>query len=75
MLRIIPPFPAAPKESKMATELKSIVIDLGFPKPPSNITAMQLFQKMDAKIKEIIKVVGKDTLGEALLKGLNLGHW
>ena len=53
----------------MATELKNIVIALGFPKPPPNITAMQLFQKMDAKIKEIIKVVGKDALGEALLKG------
>ena len=60
---------AAPKESEMAQALKNIVIALGFPKPPPNITAMQLFQKMDAKIKEIIKVVGKDALGEALLKG------
>lgn len=55
----------------MAGELKNIVIALGFPKPPSNITAAQLFQKIDAKIKEIVKVVGKDALGETLLKGMS----
>ena len=53
----------------MAIEMKNIVVALGFPKPPANITALQLFQKIDAKIKEIIKVVGKDALGEVLLKG------
>ena len=53
----------------MAMVLKNIVVALGFPKPPPNITALQLFQKIDAKIKEIIKVVGKDALGEVLLKG------
>jgi hypothetical protein len=56
------------KESEMATQLKNLFVALGFPKPPSNITAHQLLEKLDAKIKGIVEVVGKDALGEALLK-------
>lgn len=38
------------RESEQAGDLKSMLIALGFPKPPANITPQQLFNKVDQKV-------------------------
>jgi hypothetical protein len=35
------------QESPTAASLKAMLLTLGFPKPPDNITALQLFDKVD----------------------------
>ncbi|GAB1603645.1 protein FAM98A-like [Argonauta hians] len=54
-------------ESEVATFLKTMLIALGFAKPPANITAKQLFSKVEAKIKEIMSK-NPNQLGKSLLK-------
>ncbi|WAR29219.1 FA98A-like protein, partial [Mya arenaria] len=58
---------ASQYESDTARHMKLMLIALGFPKPPANINAFQLFSKLEAKIKE---VMGQhpDALGKPLLK-------
>ena len=38
-------------ESEVASYMKKMLIGLGFPKPPDNITAFQLFSKLEAKVR------------------------
>lgn len=54
----------------MAGKLKSALMALGFSKPPSDISAQQLFVKMTAKIQEILKTVPKNYPGPPLLKAV-----
>ena len=37
-------------ESDVASYMKKMLVGLGFPKPPENITAFQLFSKLEAKV-------------------------
>ncbi|XP_062619940.1 protein FAM98A-like [Saccostrea cucullata] len=41
-------------ESDIAKHLKIMLIALGFPKPPANITAFQLFSKVETKVNELM---------------------
>ncbi|KAK6182497.1 hypothetical protein SNE40_010175 [Patella caerulea] len=56
-----------PKESETAAVLKALLIALNFPKPPDNITAFQLFSKVEAKVKELT-AQNPSLFGEPLLK-------
>ena len=38
-------------ESEVAFYMKKMLIGLGFPKPPDNITAFQLFSKLESKVR------------------------
>ena len=37
-------------ESEVAAYMKKMLVGLGFPKPPDNITSFQLFSKLEAKV-------------------------
>ncbi|XP_046561964.1 protein FAM98A-like [Haliotis rubra] len=54
-------------ESETATYLRQMLMALGFPKPPTNITPFQLFSKVEAKIKELV-AKHPSRLGKPLLK-------
>uniref|UniRef100_A0A0L8I3Y0 Protein FAM98A n=1 Tax=Octopus bimaculoides TaxID=37653 RepID=A0A0L8I3Y0_OCTBM len=54
-------------ESEIAAFLKSMLIALGFAKPPASITANQLFSKVEAKIKEMMSK-NPNQLGKSLMK-------
>ena len=41
------------KESDEARELKGMLVTLGFPKPPNNITAQQIFRKAEDKVSNV----------------------
>ncbi|KAL8611032.1 hypothetical protein ACOMHN_042648 [Nucella lapillus] len=58
--------PAA--ESEMACCMKTMMLSLGFPKPPHDITAEQLFTKLESKMKELI-AQHPDQISKPLLKG------
>ncbi|XP_013387259.1 protein FAM98A-like [Lingula anatina] len=55
-------------ESDSARHLKSMLIALGFPKPPPNITPFQLFSKVEQKVRELIGKVSPSHMGKPLLK-------
>nr|SVE85514.1 EOG090X06T3 [Daphnia pulicaria] len=55
-------------ETPTAEKLKSALMTLGFSKPPSDISAKQLFNKMGVKIREILSTAPKDYPGSPLLK-------
>ncbi|XP_023344439.1 protein FAM98B [Eurytemora carolleeae] len=40
------------EESETARELKIMLLALGFPKPPDNISSLQLFEKVNNKVRE-----------------------
>ncbi|RUS69331.1 hypothetical protein EGW08_022906 [Elysia chlorotica] len=54
-------------ESEEARHLREMLIALGFSKPPPNITPVQLFNKLEAKIKELMSKY-PDQAGQPLLK-------
>ncbi|XP_060558330.1 protein FAM98A-like [Ruditapes philippinarum] len=54
-------------ESDTARYLKLMLIALGFPKPPANITAFQLFSKLETKIKELMSK-HPNAIGKPLMK-------
>lgn len=54
-------------ESEIAAFLKSMLIALGFAKPPASITANQLFCKVEVKIKEMMSK-NPNQLGKSLMK-------
>lgn len=56
------------KETPTAEKLKSALMTLGFSKPPADISAQQVFNKMIMKIKEILSTVPKGYPGPPLLK-------
>nr|SVE77623.1 EOG090X06T3 [Daphnia lumholtzi] len=55
-------------ETSTSEKLKSALMTLGFSKPPSDISAQQLFNKMGVKIKEILASAPKGYPGPPLLK-------
>nr|SVE75144.1 EOG090X06T3 [Daphnia dolichocephala] len=55
-------------ESATADKLKSALMTLGFSKPPSDISAQQLFTKMGVKIREILASAPNGYPGLPLLK-------
>ncbi|XP_067131156.1 protein FAM98A-like [Centruroides vittatus] len=57
------------EESPTAADLKGMIIALKFTKPPPNITAKQLFDKVENKIKEIIAKLPPNSLGKPLFTG------
>lgn len=57
------------EESPTAADLKGMIIALKFAKPPPNITAKQLFDKVENKIKEIIKILPANSLSKPLFTG------
>lgn len=59
--------PTTNYESDVASCMKSMLIALGFSKPPANITPQQLFSKLEAKIKEMI-MKHPNQLGRSMLK-------
>jgi hypothetical protein len=40
-------------ESEVAAYMRKMLIAIGLPKPPDNITAFQLFSKLEAKVSDI----------------------
>nr|SVE74202.1 EOG090X06T3 [Daphnia barbata] len=55
-------------ESATADKLKNALMTLGFSKPPSDISAQQLFTKMGVKVREILASTPKGYPGLPLLK-------
>nr|SVE75774.1 EOG090X06T3 [Daphnia hispanica] len=55
-------------ETPTSEKLKSALMTLGFSKPPSDISAQQLFNKMGVKIREILASAPKGHPGPPLLK-------
>ncbi|XP_071080834.1 protein FAM98B-like [Haliotis cracherodii] len=58
---------SAQAESDVATYLRQMLMALGFPKPPTNITPFQLFSKVESKVKELV-AKHPSLLGKPLLK-------
>lgn len=58
------------EESSTAADLKKMLIALGFPKPPGNITAAQLFTKVEGKIKDLLSKVPPKLLSKPLFVGM-----
>uniref|UniRef100_A0A915L782 Uncharacterized protein n=1 Tax=Romanomermis culicivorax TaxID=13658 RepID=A0A915L782_ROMCU len=56
--------------SETAAQLKIMLVCLGFPKPPPNITSKQLFDKVCQKVTEHISKIPKGNLGDALFTGV-----
>ena len=54
-------------ESPEAAALKKMLLALGFPKPPENITPLQLWDKVTAKVQEQINKTPADILGKPLM--------
>ena len=54
-------------ESPEAAALKKILLALGFPKPPENITPLQLWDKVTAKVQEQINKTPPEVLGKPLM--------
>jgi len=57
-------------ESSTANDLKTMLIALGFPKPPSDITAQQLFTKVETKVKESLASLPVQVVGKPLFTGV-----
>lgn len=68
-LKVVDPSakPSDDAESDTAKHLKMMLIALGFPKPPANITTFQLFSKVESKVKEIV-TKDPSQIGKPLLK-------
>ncbi|XP_076306062.1 protein FAM98A isoform X1 [Tachypleus tridentatus] len=58
------------QESSTAKDMKSMLIALGFGKPPVNITPAMLFSKAEAKIKEVLNKYSPDQVGKPLFMGV-----
>ncbi|XP_015596643.1 protein FAM98A [Cephus cinctus] len=64
------------RESNTAKSLKEMLLALKFQKPPDNITSQLLFNKVDAKLKEIVEKAPADLLGKPLFFGeLSNAQW
>lgn len=55
-------------ESDEARDLKALLLALGFPRPPDNITAAQICSKVHAKVSELLKTLSPKYLGRPLLQ-------
>uniref|UniRef100_T1JGC5 Protein FAM98A n=1 Tax=Strigamia maritima TaxID=126957 RepID=T1JGC5_STRMM len=58
------------EESTTAADLKSMLITLGFPKPPANITPQQLFTKLENKVKELLSKMPSNYMSKPLFNGV-----
>ncbi|XP_064093639.1 protein FAM98A-like [Macrobrachium nipponense] len=58
------------RESDHARELKNMLIVLGFPKPPANITPQQLFAKVDQKVNDVKSKAHPSLIGKPLFNGV-----
>ena len=54
-------------ETPTAAALKKMLLALGFPKPPDNITSLQLWDKVTAKVKELQMSAPAELVGKPLL--------
>ena len=54
-------------ESPEAAALKKMLLALGFPKPPENITPLQLWDKVTAKVQDQINKSPADIIGKPLM--------
>merc|ERR1719384_1593745 len=54
-------------ESPTAAALKKMLLALGFPKPPENITPLQLWEKVTAKVQDQMSKCPPDELGKPLM--------
>ncbi len=57
-------------ESVESRALRNILVTLSFPKPPANITPVEIWTKIEARVKELLAKVPKDHLGKPLLNML-----
>jgi protein FAM98B len=55
-------------ENNSAESLKTLLIALGFPKPPANITFTQIWTKVEARINELLAKLSKDYLSKPIIK-------
>ncbi|CAF0883467.1 unnamed protein product [Adineta ricciae] len=55
-------------ESDEARDLKALLVALGFPRPPDNITAGEICTKVYAKVSELLKTVSPKYLGRPLIQ-------
>ncbi|XP_018015523.1 protein FAM98B isoform X2 [Hyalella azteca] len=53
-------------ETSQAKDLKQLLVTLGFPKPPNNITPQQLFGKAHQKLTEVLKKAPPSLVGKPL---------
>lgn len=57
------------QESPTAADLKFLLLALKFNKPPPNISPAMLFQKVQPKLQETVKLAGADLTGKPLFNG------
>ncbi|GFG39813.1 hypothetical protein Cfor_10588 [Coptotermes formosanus] len=57
-------------ESSTASDLKTMLIALKFPKPPANITPALLFGKVEQKMKEVLDKASPELVGNPLFVGV-----
>ena len=57
-----------PDESETATNLKSMLVTLGFGKPPEDVTTQQLFTKVASRLKESLSAAPPGYPGPPLLE-------
>ncbi|XP_076042792.1 protein FAM98A isoform X2 [Oratosquilla oratoria] len=58
------------RESPQAKALKALLIGLGFPKPPANITPKQLFTKVEQKVLDVKGKAHQSLIGKPLFNGV-----
>jgi len=58
------------EESSTAAALKTMLLALGFPKPPDNITALQLFDKVNGKVREMHGKASVELLSKPIFMGV-----
>jgi hypothetical protein len=64
------------EESPTARSLKAMLLALGFPKPPENITPLQLFDKVQTKVKEAQSRAPKELINKPIFtKQLSAKQW
>ncbi|KAF7282813.1 hypothetical protein GWI33_001953 [Rhynchophorus ferrugineus] len=57
------------QETPEAADMRLILQNLRFPKPPVNITIKQLFDKLDTTIPLVLKKAGIDLIGKGIFDG------
>lgn len=64
------------EESATAGALKAMLLALGFPKPPDNITSLQLFEKVNGKVREMHSKAPEKLIGKPIFDGkLSQNQW
>ncbi|XP_076276962.1 protein FAM98A [Lasioglossum baleicum] len=55
------------EESDTAKDLKDMLIALNFEKPPDDITPVKLFARLENKLKDVLKTVPNELVGQPLI--------